>query len=102
MKIEKYCPQCGSVGVPQRVTKGSFITELLLWLLVVVLGTTYSIQFPWFLFIIPAAIYSVWRFSSRTEACPSCLQPGMIPLDSPRAIRDLGEDTDTKDEEKCL
>jgi hypothetical protein len=38
---------------------------------------------------IPGAIYSVWRLSTRYEGCPSCLQPGMIPADSPLAVRAL-------------
>ena len=69
-KTEMYCPNCGVSGVPQTIVKGSLIAELVLWLF----------------FLLPGVIYSIWRFTSRHEACPSCRQAGMIPSDSPRAL----------------
>ena len=69
-KTEMYCPNCGVSSVPQIVVKGSLGVELVLWLF----------------FLLPGLIYSVWRFTSRHEVCPSCRQAGMIPSDSPRAL----------------
>jgi len=62
------CPACGSRGEPERKTRGSTLIELVLWLC----------------FIIPGVIYSIWRLTSRYEACPACGAPGMIPVNTPR------------------
>jgi tellurite resistance protein TehA-like permease len=64
-----FCTNCGTVGRPVTVTKGSIALELLLWLC----------------FLLPGILYSVWRLSSRYRACPSCRAGNMIPTDSPRA-----------------
>lgn len=47
------CTACGYVGEPTTATKGSFGVELVLWLCL----------------IIPGLIYSIWRLSSRHDAC---------------------------------
>ncbi len=62
------CTACGCVAAPERVTKGSFIVELFLWLM----------------FLAPGLIYSIWRLASRFDACPMCKSPQMIPVASPR------------------
>jgi hypothetical protein len=64
---EYVCTQCGYVGRPTRVTKGSIAIELVLWLFL----------------IIPGLVYSIWRLTSRFDACPACKQPTMIPTDTP-------------------
>lgn len=61
------CTSCGFVGRPEKVWKGSFWVELFLWLL----------------FIVPGLIYSIWRLTSKYDACPACKQPTMIPTDTP-------------------
>lgn len=65
--VPSICPACGTQGWPKSKTKGSIGLEIVLWLLL----------------IIPGLIYSVWRLTSKYQACPACEQPGMIPLDSP-------------------
>jgi len=66
------CIRCGFHGQPMKVTKGSFGVELLLWLF----------------FCLPGLIYSIWRLTSRYDACPSCLAPSsMIPANSPEGQR---------------
>lgn len=62
------CGNCGFVGESKSITKGSILIEAVLWLC----------------FIIPGIIYSLWRLSSRYQACPKCQAPNMIPLNSPR------------------
>lgn len=62
------CPNCGYKGTPKKVTKGSIFIELVLWLA----------------FIVPGIIYSLWRLTSRHEACPQCGASNMVPLSSPR------------------
>ncbi|WP_152544764.1 YqaE/Pmp3 family membrane protein [Deinococcus phoenicis] len=61
------CPVCRYVGPPRRVTPGSFLIELVLWLF----------------FIIPGVIYSLWRLSARREVCAACGNPQTVPLSTP-------------------
>lgn len=61
------CTQCGKRSRPISITKGSFLLEVLLWLL----------------FIVPGIIYSVIRLSSRFKGCPHCRTQTMIAVDSP-------------------
>jgi hypothetical protein len=61
------CTACGVSGAPKRVTKGSFLIELALW----------------FFFIVPGLIYSLWRLTSKHDACEKCGGVSLVPLDSP-------------------
>jgi hypothetical protein len=67
------CPHCGTRGESKTITQGSTLIELVLWLC----------------FIIPGAIYSLWRLTSRKQGCPSCGQTGMIPVETPNGKRIL-------------
>ncbi len=62
------CANCGTIGKPKTVTKGSIATEIVLWLL----------------FIVPGVLYSLWRLTTRAKACRSCGSENMLPLNSPR------------------
>lgn len=66
-KIE-ICSNCGYTGQPKKVTKGSTLMELVLWLC----------------FIFPGLIYSIWRLTTKHMACPKCGASQFVPLDSPR------------------
>lgn len=69
MAVRDYiCPNCGVIGQPKKITKGSFGMEVVLWLC----------------FIVPGVLYSLWRLSSRHEGCRSCGQAGVIRTDTPR------------------
>ena len=68
-KQQRYCPNCGTVAVPKRQMKGSFIIELLLWCF----------------FLLPGLIYSIWRLATKCNACPACGFENVVPLDSPVA-----------------
>ena len=61
------CTSCGYVGFSRTITKGSILIELILWLCL----------------LIPGIIYSIWRHTTRYQACSSCLQSTIIPADSP-------------------
>ena len=69
------CPNCGSIGKPKNVTRGSIFIEIVLWLA----------------FLIPGLIYSIWRLTTRHKACQKCLASNPIPLDSPRGRKLLEE-----------
>lgn len=71
------CLQCGYRGKPKIIIKGSFATELLLWILTILGGL----------------IYSIWRISSKYRGCPQCESANIIPTTSPRAIEILREKT---------
>lgn len=63
------CTRCLSEGRPKRVTRGSLWIETILWLT----------------FIVPGLIYSVWRLTTRHDACRACGSDELVPLNSPRA-----------------
>lgn len=50
------CPNCGYTGIAHPSVKGSTIIEIGLWLI----------------FLLPGALYSVWRVGSRKLRCPDC------------------------------
>lgn len=70
------CTACGTAGDPVRETKGSFLIELFLWLC----------------FLAPGIIYSLWRLTTRYDACRSCKAATLVPVDSPvgRKLLDKG------------
>lgn len=74
------CKSCGAVGPARRVTPGSFLLELILWLC----------------FLVPGILYSIYRISLRHNACGNCLSRDIIPKDSPVAARMLSEKALTK------
>lgn len=69
------CTSCGHVGQVERIMKGSFITELLLWLFL----------------LLPGMFYTMWRYTSRYDGCPKCKKETMIPVDSPVGQKLLSE-----------
>lgn len=62
------CTRCLSVGKPRRMTRGSLLMELALWIL----------------FIFPGLIYSIWRATTRYRACRACGGIDLVPAESPR------------------
>ena len=76
---EKICKTCGNVGKPKMVTKGSILIEIVLWLC----------------FILPGLIYSIWRFTSKYEACKKCNSTDLVPKDSPigkKLLKDFNQE----------
>jgi len=70
------CSDCHYVGKPLRITKGSLIIEIILWIC----------------FFIPGLIYSIWRQTSKQSICPACRhQSTMIPVSSPKGANMLAE-----------
>ena len=60
------CESCGEVGFPKTITRGSFFIEILLWLML----------------LVPGLIYSIWRLTTRYQACPEC-KGKMVSIRSP-------------------
>jgi hypothetical protein len=65
------CSNCGSTGRPKTYVQGSFLIELLLWLM----------------FLLPGVIYSLWRLTTKKRVCSVCGASNMLPADSPVAQR---------------
>jgi len=78
MQSQKYlCTQCGAeTSAPLKVPPGSAWVAL-------------ALAVP---FIVPGAIYTVWRYSMRRNCCPTCGHAQLIPSDAPlaRAWRTAG------------
>jgi ssDNA-binding Zn-finger/Zn-ribbon topoisomerase 1 len=71
-----YCTSCGATTSGKSHTRGSMLVEIVLWLC----------------FLLPGLIYSAWRLSTREQVCSVCDAPGLIPVNSPRARRELGRE----------
>ena len=67
-----YCPSCGHTGKMQMKRAGSAGITFLLFCC----------------FIIPALIYSSWRWNNRSRSCPKCNNKNVIPADSPKAKKE--------------
>jgi hypothetical protein len=67
-----YCPSCGAVGFSSSYYQGSGAVGVLLLLLF----------FPAWI------IYEIWRHAAAKHVCPSCGVGGMVPRNSPRALRE--------------
>lgn len=64
------CTQCGAeTSAPLKVPPGSPWVAL-------------ALAIP---FVIPGVVYSVWRYSMRRSACPTCGHAQLIPGDAPLA-----------------
>ncbi len=74
-KQQFVCTTCGFIGSPKKIVKGSILIELVLWLA----------------FLVPGLIYSIWRLTTKYDACPKCKNASMIPADSPTGQKLIGE-----------
>lgn len=75
----KICTVCGRIDQPERRKRGSFALEIILWLC----------------YIVPGLIYTVWRLSTKYDACSSCGATSLVELNSPvgqKLKRDLGSE----------
>lgn len=68
METEKnmICAQCGFVGQKERFSRGNWVLEIFLWLMLFVPGT----------------LYTTWRALNEYHACPICKNEDMTPLNS--------------------
>jgi len=73
----KMCTNCGVQSRPKTEINGSFIMELIGWLI----GLASFFVIP-FLVLLPL-IYSAWRFTGNRKVCRLCGAENMVPVDSP-------------------
>ena len=74
------CTNCGHVGDTTTATKGHFALEVVLWLCL----------------LVPGIIYSIWRITTRHEACPACGNTNLLPRSSPMAQKFLRQNLPDK------
>ena len=90
------CGSCGHANSAKRVTPGTFLAEVILW--ITALFLLFAIPFAGGALIVLAIVYSAWRLLSRRTECRHCGNTNLIPADSPmgeKLSRDLkkgGED----------
>jgi len=78
-----FCCNCGVIGWPKKITKGSFIIEIGFWffgLLSLVLFLPLGL-----LLLLAAFVYSIWRMASRFKGCSMCKSRNIVPVSSPVA-----------------
>lgn len=64
-----HCMTCGSDGQVKRMVKGTIFIEIILWLC----------------FLVPGLIYSVWRLTTKSDACSVCGSTSLVPGFTPAA-----------------
>lgn len=62
------CMVCEYAGPPKKKTEGSFLLEVVLWIL----------------FIVPGLLYSIYRQTTRHDVCRQCGAGVLVPKGSPR------------------
>ena len=62
--MKHICSNCGTIGKPKTIVKGTFLIEVFLWLFL----------------IVPGIIYTIWRVSTKYKGCST----NIVPLNSPR------------------
>jgi len=67
IELVMICARCGYIGQKVRFSKGSYLWEMFLWLLL----------------FVPGAIYTTWRAFNEYQACPICQNKEMTPLNTP-------------------
>lgn len=60
------CSNCGMTGLPVNASKGSVLTEVLLWAC----------------FVLPGIFYSIWRTETRHKVCRECRSKDIYPVNS--------------------
>jgi len=68
---KKYvCMECGCQRDPIDANRGLWVIEIFMWLL----------------YILPGAIYSIWRRVRKQQVCPNCQHPSVVLTSSSRAM----------------
>ncbi|OGM97322.1 MAG: hypothetical protein A2735_03060 [Candidatus Yanofskybacteria bacterium RIFCSPHIGHO2_01_FULL_41_21] len=92
------CGSCGHTNPAKRVTRGTFLAEITLW--VTALFLLFAIPFIGGVLIVIAIVYSVWRLLSRRTKCQYCGNTNLIPINSPIGKKLLEKLENGKESEK--
>jgi hypothetical protein len=65
-----HCMMCGSDMWPRKIVRGSFFIEIILWLC----------------FLVPGIIYTIWRLTTKKQACSVCGSEAVVPAYAPAAV----------------
>jgi len=74
------CMECGCQRDPINANRGLWVIEVFMWLLFLP-AVIYSL-----LYILPGAIYSIWRRVRKQQVCPNCRNPSIVLTSSSRAM----------------
>jgi hypothetical protein len=61
--MNKICLECGHIGHPKRLKRGSMGMEIMIWSVL----------------LIPGPFYSIWRRTGPERGCASCKSQDLIP-----------------------
>lgn len=75
------CTSCGHSGPARIRTRGSIWIEVVLWLCL----------------IVPGLVYSIWRLTTRGNACAMCGAATLVPAQSPVGRKILAEQSAPRD-----
>lgn len=64
MAVEHICPNCGNIGAPKWLMRGSTRMEIIIWVVL----------------FFPGPFYSFWRRLGAERKCNFCGYVGMLPL----------------------
>ena len=88
IKGSHVCSLCGSIMIPMKKAKSNFLTELILWIVCLVLAMfTAGISLAF------ALVFSLWRMISGRKVCPKCDSETFVGVDTPmgkKIIKDMG------------
>lgn len=77
---------CGQVEIRQKQVQGTFIGEIALWILFIVIGS-----FTSFLLLLLPFIYTLYSATNIKYACSMCKSNLIIPVDSPNGKKLIAE-----------
>jgi hypothetical protein len=83
-----FCTTCESIAKPRRVVPGSIGATACL-VVVALIGLAFSSLIA-AMFFVAACVYSALRDMASHQACAHCGSRDIIPVDSPRARRGIG------------
>lgn len=92
------CSSCGHTNSAKRVTRGTFLMEIALCGVAILL--LFAMPFIGIILLIIAVIYSAWRLLSRRTECQYCGNTNLIPTDSPLGKKLLEKLENGKESEK--
>jgi len=94
------CKTCGTIGPRKRITKGSFLVELVLWFVIPLLCGLFLTP-AGLLIAVLGPIYTTWRWVTSYKGCSVCSGWDVIPAGTPTAKRMQAEQYATS-QKGCL
>lgn len=68
------CKRCGATGEPRTKYLGSFVLEVIVWLICIALATSTG-----FLSLLGALLFTIVRACSKSKVCGACGSTELVP-----------------------